>query len=187
MSLVILASLGLIASLTLGHETLQVLKNPDYSPACDVNPIISCGTVMASAQAEIFGIPNPVFGIIGFTALLTFSVMFLMGVNIPKKLWLMVGAVGLGGVAFAHYLFIVSMFVIGSICPWCSMLWVTSIAIFWLILTHTAASGVFDWNKTSTAMAKWWVRYATPCLIVWYLILIVIIFIRFNDYWLSLI
>jgi uncharacterized membrane protein len=35
-------------------------------PSCSINPILSCGSVMTTPEAEAFGIPNLLIGIAGF-------------------------------------------------------------------------------------------------------------------------
>lgn len=185
--LLIFAGLGMVASLALGYETLEVIKNPSYQPSCNINPVVSCGQVMASPQAEIFGIPNPVFGIIGFSALITLALVLFSGAKLSSRFWFVIGLGALGGVLFSHYLFIVSLTIIGSICPWCSLLWVSTIAIFWAVTTYMAGKGMCDYNTWMTRIAQLWVKYAWPILIVWYLALIMIVFLRFSDFWLSLI
>lgn len=47
--------LGFAAAAALTLEKLEKLANPDYVLTCSLNPIISCGTVMDSPQAEAFG------------------------------------------------------------------------------------------------------------------------------------
>ncbi|MGB9251369.1 MAG: vitamin K epoxide reductase family protein, partial [Mycobacterium sp.] len=37
---------GLIASATLTIEKIELLVNPSYVPSCNLNPIVSCGSVM---------------------------------------------------------------------------------------------------------------------------------------------
>lgn len=185
--LVILAALGLLASLWLGYETLQVMKDPSYTPACNVSPVIGCSSVMASDQAEIFGIPNPVFGIMGFTALMTFAAISLFGVKVTDRLWQLVSTVALLGTVFMLYLFATSLLVIGSICPWCSLLWLTTIAIFGLVSTHAAAIGAFDVSKRIKKLARWWAEYSLPVIVALYVLMLALVFIRFSDYWLSLV
>jgi len=184
--LTILSILGLGASFVLTYDTIEKIKNPGFNPACNISPIISCGKAMTSIQGETLGIPNPVFGIMAFTALLAFAVMLMAGGRYKKWLWLLAEGVALLGVLFAHYLFFISMVVLGSICPWCSLVWVTTIAVFWYITTHLVATGILSWQRASHKIAEFWQTYAVPVLIVWYLILIVIVFLRFHEYWLSL-
>lgn len=185
-ALAILSVIGLMASFVLTYDTIEKIKNPGFNPTCNISPIISCGKAITSLQGELFGIPNPVYGIMAFTALMAFSVTIIAGAKYKRWLWLAAEGVALLGVIFVHYLFFISMFVLGSICPWCSLVWVTTIAIFWYLTTHLVATGVLSWQNKSNRVADFWKAYAAPALVLWYLIFIVIIFLRFRDYWISL-
>ena len=70
-------ALGLAASLILTIEKFQLLADPSYRPSCSINPVLSCGSVMSSPQASIFGFPNSILGIVGFTVLLTTGIVTL--------------------------------------------------------------------------------------------------------------
>ncbi len=187
LALTIFSIIGLIASFVLTYDTIEKIKNPSFNPTCNISPIISCGKAMTSLQGELFGIPNPVYGIMAFTALLAFSVTLLAGARYKRWLWLTAEFVALTGVIFVHYLFYVSMVELGSICPWCSLVWVTTIAIFWYLTTHLVATGMLSWQTKSNRIANFWKTYSAPVLVLWYLVLIVIVFLRFSSYWLSLI
>lgn len=43
---IIAGIIGAIASFVLTYGKIQVLQNPAYKPACSVNPVLSCGSVM---------------------------------------------------------------------------------------------------------------------------------------------
>lgn len=184
--LTILGSLGMLASVTLLHDVIELAKNPSFVPICSINPILSCTSVMASAQAEVFGIPNPVFGVIAFTMLITFGILLTAKTTFTRWIWGAALAAGVMGVIFAHWLFFQSMFALGTICPWCSLVWVITIAIFWLLVSYVLDHELFGTTKKLTVMRSIWRRYRTAVLIAWYLLLIAIVFVRFNDYWMSL-
>jgi len=59
--------IGLIASTTLTVEKIELLRNPSYVPSCNINPIVSCGSVMTTPQASVLGFPNSLIGIAAFT------------------------------------------------------------------------------------------------------------------------
>src|ERR1700746_2623396 len=59
--------IGLAASMTLTVEKIDILLNPSYVPSCNINPIVSCGSVMVTPQASILGFPNPLLGLVSFT------------------------------------------------------------------------------------------------------------------------
>ena len=47
--------LGLAAAFVLAVEKYALLADPAYVPTCSLNPVLSCGSVMSSLQAEVFG------------------------------------------------------------------------------------------------------------------------------------
>ena len=63
----VLPGLASIAAATLLIEKIELIEDPSYVPSCSINPILSCGSIMVTDQAEIFGFPNPILGIIGFS------------------------------------------------------------------------------------------------------------------------
>ena len=66
---------GLVASMALTIEKFKLLLNPSYVPSCNINPIVSCGSVMTTPQASVLGFPNPLLGIIGFTVVVVTGVL----------------------------------------------------------------------------------------------------------------
>jgi uncharacterized membrane protein len=133
--------LGLVASFVLTVDKLHVLKDPNYSPSCNINPLFSCGTIMKTAQAEVFGIPNTLFGIIAFTVILTVGVSMLFGAKFKPVFWKLfqLGALaGLGGVV---YLFYQGIYRINAICPWCALTWAVVIALNLYLLVYNLRVG----------------------------------------------
>ena len=39
-----------------------MLTDPSYRPSCSINPVLACGSVMATAQEHAFGFANPIMG-----------------------------------------------------------------------------------------------------------------------------
>ena len=80
--------LGLTAAFVLTVEKIALLKDPAYVPTCSVNPVLSCGSVMRTPQAGVFGFPNPLLGVAGFAVVTTVGVALLAGARFPRWLWL---------------------------------------------------------------------------------------------------
>lgn len=183
--LVIGGLIGLLSSFALTYDKLQVLQNPDYKPSCSINPVLSCGSVMDSPQAEVFGIPNPIFGLIAFTSVLTFGVLLLAGAKLSAWVWRAAQVAALGGVIFMHYLFFQSVYVINAICPWCFVVWMITIAMFWGITMYNLRSGYLGkWNDGFTKFIE---RHSALVLAAWYLGIFTILLIRFWYFWSTLI
>ena len=78
---------GFVASATLTIEKIEMLKNPAYVPTCSINPVLSCGSVMVTHQASVFGFPNPLMGIAGFAVVIVTGVLAVSKVRLPHWYW----------------------------------------------------------------------------------------------------
>lgn len=179
--------IGLIAATVLLAEKIELLKNPDYIPTCNINPILSCGSVMNTPQAEAFGLPNPVIGIAGFAAVAVVGAALLAGGGF-RRWFQVVTQAGVGfAVIFIHWLIYQSLYVIGALCPYCMVVWIVTIALFWYTTLATfqpLRSHGPGWSRRLIATAT---SYHTVVLTVWYLLIIVLIVQRFWDYWITLV
>ena len=75
---------GLAASLMLTYEKIELLGNPKYVPSCNFNPVLACGSVIATPQASVFGFPNPLIGIVGFTVVVVTGEHAVANVRQPR-------------------------------------------------------------------------------------------------------
>lgn len=165
--LLILAAIGLAASFIITVEKINLLANPNYITSCSLNPIISCESVMESAQASTFGFPNPLLGLMGFSMLFIFSLLGLLGTVFNKTVYLLGNAAAFFGAAFSVYLFTQSTYEIGAVCLYCVAVWFASLLIFSEFTTFNLKSKV-DFSRFS-----WWGG------IIW-LALVFMIYLRFK-------
>lgn len=177
---------GLVAAIALMVEKIQLLKDPDYIPTCNVSPILSCGSVMATPQAEAFGIANPIFGIAGFAAVVVVGGAVLAGTGL--RLWFWIGTqVGVTfAVVFIHWLIYQSVYVIGALCPYCLVVWAVTIPIFWYTTVFNlqlVQAGGPSWARKFIETAT---VYHGAILTAWVLVIIALVTHRFWDYWISL-
>ena len=178
---VVLGGAGLYGAFALALDKYKILEDPTFVPGCDLNPVLSCGTVMMTEQGSVFGFPNPLIGVMAFAVVVTIGVLVAGGVALPR--WTVVGlAVGsLAGVVFVHWLAFQSMFRIGALCPWCMVVWTVTLAIFvWSALL--AARMVPTLRRPAETL--WSVRYAV--LVLWYLGFFVTALVQFWYYWRTL-
>lgn len=129
------ACVSLLASFVLSVDAVRLAADPGTALACDINATISCGTVAQAWQASLFGFPNAFLGLVAEPVVITLAVASLGGVRFPR--WFMASAqlVYTLGLVFAYWLFSQSMFVIGSLCPWCLLVTVSTTLVF-TSLTH---------------------------------------------------
>jgi uncharacterized membrane protein len=141
---------------------------------------------MASPQAEVFGFPNPLIGLIAFPVLTTTGIVVLAGARLPRWYWLGLQAGATAGVVFVHWLIFQSLYRIGALCPYCMAVWVVTITAFWYLTLHNLTSDRFGiplcWRHAGDTMA----RYHSTVLVGWLLLIAGLIANVFWPYWVSL-
>jgi uncharacterized membrane protein len=174
-------TIGLLAAATLLIEKIRLLEDPDRILTCDINPIISCGSVMATDQAEAFGFPNPLIGVVGFTVVLTIGVVLLAGATLPR--WVQRG-LGIGttfGIGFVHWLIFQSLYRIGALCPYCMVVWAVTIPLFVTTVALLLRTGAL--RIASGRLTRVLTDYQGAIVTAWVLVVIGLITRRFWSYW----
>ena len=177
---------GMISSLALTYDKIQVLSDKAYEPSCNINPILSCGSVMKTEQASLFGLPNTVFGLIAFTMLLTFGFLLIGGAVVKRWVWIAAQVAATIGVIFMHYLFFQGVYRIQAICPWCFVIWMITIPTFWYITLYNLQQKYILLPKVLRSAALFMRRNHGTILLVWYVIVIGILIQHFWYYWSTL-
>jgi uncharacterized membrane protein len=175
---------GLAAAAVLTLEKLALLADPGYVPSCSIDPVLSCGSVMRTAQASVFGFPNPLLGIGGFAVVVTVAAVVFTGAELPRWFWLGVQAGVTGGVVLVHWLIYQSLYVIGALCPYCMLVWAVTIPIFWYTTVHNLRAGHLRAPRRVRAVC---VEFHAVVLTVWYLLIVVLVLQAFWTYWLTLV
>ena len=181
-TLVVGGIIGIFASIELIIQKIAVLSDPDFVPNCDINPILSCGSVISTEQASLFGFPNPVLGVIGFTIVIMFGALLFTGVEMPRLMWLGLNFGALAGMVFVIWLVSQSLYVIGALCPWCMVVWAVTIPIFWQVTTDNLAGNRLSLGKglSEIIVTLKWILITGS-----YLIIMALIFVRWQDFWLK--
>lgn len=179
--------IGFIAAFVLTIERIELLINPNYIPTCNVNPLISCGSVMKTEQARVFGFPNPIIGIFSFAIVTTIGMALLAGATFKRWFWLGLQAGTIFGLGFVHWLFYQSVYNIGALCPYCMVVWAVTIPIFWYVTLYNLRTGVIPTPKSLKGVVAFAQRHHGDILIIWYLAIIGLILNHFWYYWSTLI
>ncbi|MFC7590798.1 vitamin K epoxide reductase family protein [Nonomuraea antimicrobica] len=179
--------IGLIAAFVLTIEKVALLEDPSYVPSCSINPVLSCGSIMRTAQAELFGFPNPLLGIASFAIVTTVGAVLLARAALPRWFWLGLQAGVTGGVVFVHWLIFQSLYVIGALCPYCMIVWAVTVPIFWYVTLHNVVRRHLPASAAVRRLAGTLATYHSVPLTVWFLALVAMIGVRFWDYWSTLV
>ncbi|BBX39345.1 vitamin K epoxide reductase family protein [Mycobacterium simiae] len=179
----IAGAVGLAASATLTVEKIDILLNPSYVPSCNLNPIISCGSVMVTPQASLLGFPNPLLGIVAFTVVLVAGVLAVAKVPIPQWFWLALTAGILVGAVFVHWLILESLYRIGALCPYCMVVWAMTITLL-VVVGSIALRPVLESRDSAVVRLLYQWRWSLTTL--WFTGVFLLIMVRFWDYWSTL-
>lgn len=140
--LVITGVVGWLASGVLVLEKLEVLKDPNHTTVCDVNPWISCGQVMQTWQSSVFGFPNMFIGIVAFAVVITIGMALLAGATFARWYWIGLQVGVTLGFAFVVWLWSQALYVINILCPFCMVVWAAMIPLFVWVTIRNITAGV---------------------------------------------
>jgi uncharacterized membrane protein len=175
--------IGLVASGTLTVEKMRLLTDSSYAPSCNINPVLSCGSVMATAQASVLGFPNSLIGIAAFTVITVTGVLAVAKVALPRWYWVGAAAGTLLGAAFVHWLIYQSLYRIGALCPYCMVVWVLTISLL-VVVASIALQPVNDSQGHAVTRAVYQWRWSLAAL--WFTAMFLLILTRFWNYWSTL-
>jgi uncharacterized membrane protein len=185
--LIITGLIGFIASFALTYDKVHLLQDPNYHPGCNLNPIVSCGSVMKTSQASLLGVPNTIFGLVSFSAQITLGVVLLAGAQLKRWFWLCVEAVAIAGLIFVHYLLFEGVFRIHAICPWCFLVWTSTVPTVWYVTLFNLRQGNLRPPKSFQKLSRFAQRNHANILVSWYAALFLLLLGHFWYYWKTLI
>ncbi|MBK3623956.1 MULTISPECIES: vitamin K epoxide reductase family protein [Streptomyces] len=160
--LLITGAAGLLAAWVITLDKFKILEakvaGTTFTPSCSISPIISCGSVMESKQAAVFGFPNPMLGLVAYGIVICVGATLLTRVSFPRWYWLTFNAGTLFGVAFCTWLQYQSLYKINALCLWCSLAWVATITMFWYVTSHNVRNDLLPapgWLKRFLGEFTW--------------------------------
>jgi uncharacterized membrane protein len=174
--------IGLLASMTLTVEKIELLRNPAFVPSCNINPIVSCGSVMVTTQASVLGFPNSLLGIAGFTVVVVTGVLAVAKVALPRWYWVGLAVGVLAGAVFVHWLIFQSLYRIGALCPYCMVVWVVTVTLL-AVVASVLVRPVIDDRSALRLLFQWRWSIVT----FWFTAVFLLIMARFWNYWSTLI
>lgn len=178
--------IGVFASFMLTVDKFHALSDPNFKPECSINPIIACGPVMNSDQGEAFGFPNPFLGLIAYALVANLGALVLSKVEPRRWYWLAFNAGMLFAVFFVHWLIHATLYEIGAVCIYCSMVWAVTIPIFWYTTLYNLHKGYLPTPKKLEKFVSFIQRHHFDVVLIWILIIIGLVLNRFWYYWSTL-
>jgi uncharacterized membrane protein len=139
--LIVGGALGLLAAFELTIDKFAVLEHPAVAANCDFSVLVQCSANLKSWQGSLFGFPNPIIGLVGFTAPIFVGVSLLAGVRFPRWFWTTFNVGMLLALAFVIWLMTESIFVLGTLCPWCMLVWSVVIPMTVAVTLYNLGAG----------------------------------------------
>ncbi|MFF7142031.1 vitamin K epoxide reductase family protein [Streptomyces nodosus] len=143
--LVITGAAGVLASWVITLDKFKILEGKvsgkTFTPSCSINPVVSCGSVMESKQAAVFGFPNPMLGLVCYGIVICVGMSLLAHARFPRWYWLTFNFGTLFGVGFVTWLMTQSLYEINALCLWCCLAWVATITMFWHLTSFNIRNG----------------------------------------------
>lgn len=158
----------------------KILK---HQLTCSVNAVINCASVMKYEEANIFGFPNSFLGLMAEPIVITVAIAGLVGVRFPRA-FMALAQVGYGlGLIFAYWLFFLSTFVIGALCPWCLLVTISTTFVFMSLLRYNIReNNLYLSDKVSSSVQKFIKKdYDKLLTATWLFAMIVLVFYKYGD------
>jgi uncharacterized membrane protein len=176
--LIVAGALGWWASFSLTVDKFLLLVNPEADLDCNFSVLVQCGKNLDSWQGAVFGFPNPVLGLGGFVAPIAVGVGLLAGARFDRWFWALFNLGLAGALAFVIWLISQSIFELGTLCPWCMLVWSVTIPLFWVVTGRNLAEGVYGGGLAGfgRALSSW----AIPVTIVSYAVVALVAQLRLD-------
>ncbi|WP_405998846.1 vitamin K epoxide reductase family protein [Streptomyces sp. NBC_00829] len=178
--LVITGAAGLLASWVITIDKIKLAEDPTFTPGCSLNPVVSCGNIMKSDQAQAFGFPNPLLGLVAYSMVIAIGVALLAGARYRRWYWLGLNAGCLFGVGFCTWLQYQSLYNINALCLWCSLAWVATIVMFCYVTGHNIKHRAI---KVPEGLRRTLMEFHWMPPVLWIGIIGMLILTRWWDFW----
>jgi uncharacterized membrane protein len=138
---------GLIAwvvSFLLYLEYVGQLTDAAPIVSCSISPIVTCGPNLLSPAGNLLGFSNSVIGMVLFTGPMIAGISALAAPGGMRAwYWRTFAVFVLAGFVLVHVFAYRSVFEFGSLCPWCMVVWLMTIPLFWSVTAWTLKAGVW--------------------------------------------
>lgn len=157
--LVIAGAIGWIAAFALTLEKFDKVADSTVAASCDFSIVVQCSANLNSPQGSAFGFPNPIIGLTGWMAPIVVGMAILAGARFARWFWWTFFAGITFAFGFVIWLISQSIYILGTLCPWCMVTWLVTIPTFYAVAVHLLRSGVVSDNArvraVGTALSAW--------------------------------
>lgn len=182
-SMLVGSVLSLIAAFVLSVEAIELAKNPNADLPCNVSVILNCATVNNHPTGTFLGFPNSFIGMVAEPVVITVAIAGLVGIKFPRRFMFAAQIGYTAGFAFALALFYISFNIIQALCPWCLLVTLTTILVWFAITRYNIRENNLYLPKKLQKRLHSWIDKDYDKLVMWSLIvaLIAAILIKYGD------
>lgn len=184
--LLVAGFVGACAAAILLGEKIALLSDVDYVPSCSINPVLNCGSIMRTDQAEIFGFPNPIIGVAAFPIITTTGAALLAGGRLTRWFWVALQVGVTLGLGLVLWLAFQSLYRINALCPYCMVVWAVTWPTFLYVTIRNLVSGALGNRARRSPIINVLAAWHAPILLAGYVAVAVLILQRFWSYWSTL-
>jgi uncharacterized membrane protein len=141
---IIAATAGWVVSFLLYQEYIGQLTGAAPLFSCEISVLVTCGPNLLSPGGNLLGFSNSLIGMTMFLGPVYAGVSALAGPEgLRRWYWRVYTVFLLGGFLLVHYFAYRSVFEYNSLCPWCMVVWLVTIPLFWFTLGWALRDGVW--------------------------------------------
>lgn len=180
LSMLIGSLLSLWASFNLSVEAIALVKNPDAALTCSINAVLNCAAVGNHPTSYLFGFPNSFIGMMAEPIVITVAIAGLMGIAFPRRFMFLAQIGYTLGLIFALALFYISFNIIQVLCPWCLLVTVTTILVWFAITRYNIRENNLYLPKNLQKKLHGWIEKDYDKLLMWGSIALLVALILFK-------
>ena len=141
---IVAGCLGGVVSFLLYHEYIGQLTGADALISCSISPIVTCGPNLLTPGGNLLGFSNSILGMVLFLGpIYAGATALAASAGVRAWFWRVYGIFVAGAFVFVHVLAFRSVFEYGSLCPWCMVIWLVTIPLFWTVAGWSLRDGVW--------------------------------------------
>ncbi len=183
-SIMLIGSLAaLAAAFILTVDKFRLYENPDLILSCSINIVLNCSAVMETWQAQAFGFPNMLLGLMAFPIMILTAVFGLTRTVLPRWYWISATIGFLFAVLFSYWLFFPSVYVIQILCPWCLLVTTAMTLVFSTMLHYSLRENIFRLAGRHNDRIQRFLAggYHQMIVIGWLVLMVALVILKFGE------
>jgi uncharacterized membrane protein len=178
--LIVAGMIGWWAAFSLTVEKFEALQNPGRAAGCDFSPLVQCSANLDSPQGSLFGFPNPLIGLAAWIAPIVVGVALLAGARFARWFWGLFWLGLVGAMVFVVWLISQSIFVLGTLCPWCMVTWSVTIPTFLAVTAYVLAEGALPAGAAGRRFGRTMLRWVPLLTVVCFVLIAILAQLRLD-------